>query len=193
MQMQLPEFVLLVIATVAAISAGLAMLASKYSVARVLFGIAALSFWSMGVVWSATSTGYNLSTQMIVSAIIGALAAAGFTWVLWEIRTKEAKEARTVTEAEDIEAVCDRTLAVAEGTSEVLFRRLEMSAPFRVGGQYKTQSGDVVTFVGVANEGTSYETMFDQHGVHRYTARDFGRVTGSPHDYSDPRNTPVNQ
>lgn len=92
--MQLPEFVLLVVSTVAAMSAGLAMLASKYSVARVLFGIAALSFWNMGVVWSATSTDYSLSTQMIVSAVIGALAAAGFAWVLWEIRTKEAKEAQ---------------------------------------------------------------------------------------------------
>jgi len=32
--------------------------------------------------------------------------------------------------------------------------------------------------------------MEDESGVNRYTRRDFGRVTGSAHDYSDPRNTP---
>lgn len=42
----------------------------------------------------------------------------------------------------------------------------------------------------VHNEGTSYECMEDEAGVNRYTRRDFGRVTGSAHDYSDPRNTP---
>lgn len=87
--MRLSDFVLLIFGTLAGMAAGLAMLASKYSVARILFGIAALSFWSMGVVWSATSQGYSIQMQMIVSAIIGAIAAAGFTWVLWEIRGKE--------------------------------------------------------------------------------------------------------
>lgn len=62
--------------------------------------------------------------------------------------------------------------------------------PYRVGRSYKTQGGQTVRFVGVANAGTVYETMFDEHGVHRYTTRDFGRVTGTAHDYSDPRNVP---
>jgi hypothetical protein len=44
------------------------------------------------VVWSATSEGYSLKTQLIVSAIIGAIAAAGLTWALWEIREKENSE-----------------------------------------------------------------------------------------------------
>lgn len=62
--------------------------------------------------------------------------------------------------------------------------------PYIVGNQYRTQAGELVRFVSVHNEGTSYECMEDESGVNRYTRRDFGRVTGSPHDYSDPRNTP---
>src|SRR4051812_34410755 len=90
--MHLPEFILLVTTTVAAIVAGLAVYASKYSIARVLFWIAALSVGSLGVMWSATSHGYSLPTQLLVSATIGALAAAGLTWVLWEVRMKEKTE-----------------------------------------------------------------------------------------------------
>lgn len=90
--MHLPDFALLVIGTLAAIAAGLAVLASNYRVARVLFWIAALSFGSLGVVWSGTSEGYSLSVQMAVSAIIGAIAAAGLTWALWEIRNKQNSE-----------------------------------------------------------------------------------------------------
>lgn len=57
---------------------------------------------------------------------------------------------------------------------------------------YETQSGEAVKFVAIHNAGTSYETMEDQHGVNRYTRRagDIGRVTGTPHDWSDPRNLP---
>lgn len=62
--------------------------------------------------------------------------------------------------------------------------------PFRVGNEYQTQAGEWVRFVGIANEGTDYETMFDEKGHHRYTRRDFGRGTGTAHDYSDPGNTP---
>jgi len=90
--MHLPEFVLLVIATLATLAAGLAVLASNFRVARILFWIAALSFGSLGVLWSATSQGYALPTQLAVSAIIGAVAAAGLTWVLWEIKGKENVE-----------------------------------------------------------------------------------------------------
>jgi len=63
-------------------------------------------------------------------------------------------------------------------------------APYIVGNQYRTQAGDLARFVKVHNEGTSYETMEDESGVNRYTRRDFGRCTGSAHDYSDSRNTP---
>ena len=95
--MHLSDFVLLVVGTLAAIAAGLAVVASNYSVARVLSWISALSFGSVGVVWSATSEGYSLPTQLFVSAIIGAVAAAGLTWALWEIRGKESKEHAAVT------------------------------------------------------------------------------------------------
>lgn len=68
----------------------------------------------------------------------------------------------------------------------------EKAAPvaFIVGNRYATQAGEIVRFVRVHNEGTSYETMEDEQGINRYTRRDFGRCTGSAHDYSDPRNTP---
>lgn len=62
--------------------------------------------------------------------------------------------------------------------------------PYVLGNQYRTQGGDLVKLVTVANAGTSYESMACEAGVHRYTRRDLGRVTGSPHDYSDPRNIP---
>jgi hypothetical protein len=60
--------------------------------------------------------------------------------------------------------------------------------PYVVGNFYRTQGGNMVRFVQVHNEGTSHETMSDESGVHRYTQRDYGRVTGSCHEYSDPRN-----
>ncbi|WP_316224631.1 MULTISPECIES: hypothetical protein [unclassified Bradyrhizobium] len=90
--MHLPEFGLLVLTTIAAIAAGLAMLASKYSIARVLLWIAGLSFGSLGVLWSASSEGYSLPTQLIVAGAVGAVAAVGLTWAIWEIRLKEKAE-----------------------------------------------------------------------------------------------------
>lgn len=90
--MHLSEFILLILATVAAVAAGLAMIASKYSIARACFWVAAISFWSMGILWSATSNEYSLRTQVIVSAIVGGIAAGALAWVLWEIRGKEAEE-----------------------------------------------------------------------------------------------------
>ncbi len=61
-------------------------------------------------------------------------------------------------------------------------------AKFRVGNTYQTREGKLVTFMGVKQEGTSYETMYDQDNIHRYTSRDFGRVTGTDHNAPDPRN-----
>jgi hypothetical protein len=84
------------------------------------------------------------------------------------VASRESREARTQAQAGEV----------------------ALPEPYRVGNEYRTQEGKWVRFVGVANEGTSYESMFDEDGVHRYTRRDFGRVTGTAHDYSDPRNTP---
>lgn len=73
-----------------------------------------------------------------------------------------------------------------EGESAIiaLLNHLEI-APFEVGQTYKMVGGGEVTLVGVSNEGTRYETMHCADNVHRYTRRDFGRVTGSSFD--DPR------
>lgn len=89
--MHLPEFILLVAATIAAIAAGLAMIASNYRVARVLFWIAAITFGSMGVVWSANSTA-PLWLQLVVSGVVGAIAAIGLAWGLYELRGKQSIE-----------------------------------------------------------------------------------------------------
>src|ERR1700730_10943750 len=91
--MHLPEFILLVVATLAAIAAGLAVVASNFRVANALFWIAALSFGSLGIVWSLQSQGYSLATQMTVSAVCAAIAAAGLVWGLSEVRGRaEAEE-----------------------------------------------------------------------------------------------------
>jgi hypothetical protein len=87
--MLLFEFALLVVATVAAIAAGLAVVASSFRIARGLFWAAALSFGSMGIVSSANSSA-SLPIQMMVSAIVAAIAAAGLTYGLWDLRIKEA-------------------------------------------------------------------------------------------------------
>lgn len=60
--------------------------------------------------------------------------------------------------------------------------------PFVLGNFYKTQGGQLVRFVTVHNEGNSYETFEDESGVNRYSRRDFGRCTGTCHEYTDPRN-----
>lgn len=76
--------------------------------------------------------------------------------------------------------------------SKVLESKIEKLSiiPYELGNQYRTQEGELVRFVAVHNQGSSYETMEDENGVNRYTRRDFGRVTGTAHDYSDPRNVP---
>jgi hypothetical protein len=67
-------------------------IASNYRVARGLFWIAALSFGSLGVVWSAQSHGYSLVTQMIVAGICAAIAAAGLVWGVDEIKGRANAE-----------------------------------------------------------------------------------------------------
>lgn len=51
---------------------------------------------------------------------------------------------------------------------------------FQLGIPYRTINGNVVTFVKINNPDTSYETVEDEHGVNRYSRRDYGRVTGRP-------------
>lgn len=60
--------------------------------------------------------------------------------------------------------------------------------PFILGNSYRTFGGDLVKLVEVSNAGTVYETMACEAGVHRYTTRDFGRVTGTSFSDPDPRN-----
>jgi hypothetical protein len=63
--------------------------------------------------------------------------------------------------------------------------------PFRVGNTYQTQDGDLVTLKGYgASEfiGTTYETMYDQYGHHRYTNRpgyESGRLTGTNSEFTE--------
>lgn len=67
---------------------------------------------------------------------------------------------------------------------------------FELGKSYRTQGGNVVTVVKVNNENRGYETVQcddpingDPEGGHRYNRPgDLGRVTGTNHDGSDPRN-----
>lgn len=62
---------------------------------------------------------------------------------------------------------------------------------FEVGKTYQSICGLPVKIAGKSNEGTNYETVFSiENGkeVHRYNARDFGRVTGTSHAKPDPRN-----
>lgn len=57
--------------------------------------------------------------------------------------------------------------------------KVQLPSPFKVGAEYTLMNGEKVKFVGVANPSSIYQTMFDQHGHHRYTARDFGRELGT--------------
>lgn len=84
--MHLSEFVLLVVATIAAIAAGTAMVAAKFQAARNFIWLGALTFGSMGVVWTQQSHGYSFATQAAVAAVIAAIAAVGLVWGLNEIR-----------------------------------------------------------------------------------------------------------
>jgi len=62
---------------------------------------------------------------------------------------------------------------------------------FKVGEQYETQCGDVVTVLG-RTDLPGYECLVCSDGKHRYDrsshASDAGRVTGTAHDYSCPDN-----
>lgn len=49
-------------------------------------------------------------------------------------------------------------------------------------------NGQTTRFVAVTDAGSSYECVRDHRGIHRYSARDFGRVTGTGTKGPDPRN-----
>jgi hypothetical protein len=59
---------------------------------------------------------------------------------------------------------------------------------FILGNIYRTVGGDLVKLVKVSNEGTSYETMACAKGIHRYTQRDYGRVTATDSKKPDSNN-----
>ena len=64
---------------------------------------------------------------------------------------------------------------------------------FEVGETYLTQEGKAVKVVARHAKYRGYETVVDADGCHRYDRstgdkRDSGRVTGTPHDYSCPKN-----
>jgi ribosomal protein L3 len=62
---------------------------------------------------------------------------------------------------------------------------------FEIGRSYLTQEGEWVTVLG-RTETRGYECLICSDNIHRYDrsthSSDAGRCTGSPHDYSDPRN-----
>lgn len=110
-----------------------------------------------------------------------------------ELAELQATIAQLTADYRELSVENDRLLDVA-CTAEAEVERLKGGqgepVAFIVGNRYRTQAGETVRFVRVHNEGTDYETMEDEQGINRYTRRDFGRVTGSDHEYSDPRNTP---
>lgn len=64
-------------------------------------------------------------------------------------------------------------------------QRVEM---FEEGKRYWTVGGELVRIVGtsnIENAPLSYQTVFDQYGRHRYSQRDFGRVTGTGADCTE--------
>lgn len=61
---------------------------------------------------------------------------------------------------------------------------------YRIGCRYRMLNGQTTKIVGVANAGTGYETVYDNRGCHRYSRRDFGRVTGTRSDPPYPLNIP---
>lgn len=66
-----------------------------------------------------------------------------------------------------------------------------MSFQFQIGEYYLTQSGNYVKVMSRTNF-AGYETLLCSDSKHRYdrstTSVDAGRVTGTPHDYSDGSN-----
>jgi len=172
--MHLPEFILLAIATMAAIAAGLGagMLAlgrPNLGVVRVLFWIAAIAFGSLGIVWSSTST-QPLGVQMLVSGIIGALAAAGLTWGLWEVRAQES--ANQPTQENKSEANPSETARPSRGPTLEATRGSKIDAtgavipgdlPFQFGKADQNSIIDMPGLTVTKNENGSYTVSPGEH------------------------------
>lgn len=69
------------------------------------------------------------------------------------------------------------------------------SSMYTIGRIYRQLDGQEVLIVGIANRGTDHETVYSiapgGDPIHRYSRRDFGRVTGTSFDRPDPRNLEV--
>lgn len=63
---------------------------------------------------------------------------------------------------------------------------------FKIGEIYETQEGDQIQAIERHDKIPGYETVLFSDGYHRYDRSakpiDTGKVTGTPYDYSDPRN-----
>ncbi|AIA65005.1 hypothetical protein AVV44_gp233 [Cronobacter phage S13] len=115
--------------------------------------------------------------------------------MLYEIKYKFRGEVNTVEiESENqFQAVASLAYSVKRWNSwmkehENELEILRVSTPkekntFAVGMSYVTNEGKIVVMKGISNAGTEYETLYDQHGHHRYSrsqGRIVGRSTGSP-------------
>ena len=85
--MPIPDFVLLVVSAVGGVCAGLAyaMTARErphFRAAKMLLWISGISFWSLGVIWAATSPSYPIWLRVGVAVIVGAVSAGGLAWFL---------------------------------------------------------------------------------------------------------------
>ena len=62
---------------------------------------------------------------------------------------------------------------------------------FEIGKEYETQGGELVKVLGRTTL-VGYECVYCIDGIHRYdrstSDSDAGRVTGTDHDYSEPKN-----
>lgn len=61
---------------------------------------------------------------------------------------------------------------------------------YQIGKTYKMVNGGLATISGYANKDDTagYETVYCTNNIHRYSQRDFGRVTGTDHNVPDNRN-----
>lgn len=83
--------------------------------------------------------------------------------------------------------IADLMVTAIEGGIGYWCEKVELMSAYgryKVGERHQCNNDEMATFVGVNEEfaGTTYETMYDEVGVHRYTTRDFGRVTGTTND-----------
>lgn len=113
--------------------------------------------------------------------------------MLYEIKYKFRDEVNTVEIESENQFQAVAQLAQSLTRWSRWFRKeeleiLRVSTPkekntFAVGMSYVTNEGKIVVMKGISNAGTEYETLYDQHGHHRYSrsqGRIVGRSTGSP-------------